>query len=546
MFGVGNLDLQLKMMSGSVFNMILFDKLKTGDPILDAILTTFILSCITFLFQYLNSYLIDFMDYIKIINLEYENWFKTKYIVEYDGKIALTTNFYDSKLNQTNTFSDRFKALWFYIIENISDNNTITTIKEYSFENPSNHFKNRERDLGIYMVTQDNKFLISKKLDIYAYTSINREIQEQDNKNSTGGKDSKSSSKIEKITIQLFSYKSDVNTIKNFVEQLTSDYLSSIEDIRENKRFIYTLTKVKYEEHRYELWDEVQFSSTRTFSNLFFKGKQDIIRKLDFFINNKEWFYSKGIPYSLGIGMYGPPGTGKTSLIKAIGNYTNRHIIVISLKIIKTKKQLDSIFFEERYNSDNKKGSIGFDKKIIVFEDIDCIGDIVMDREKKKKKSMTGLGKKLNFDELSTTSKINVGDLLETIVATEKATEKLCEFPKVPADEEPITLDDILNLWDGIRETPGRIMIISSNHYYDLDPALIRPGRIDITLELSYASHQIIKDIYKHLFEEEFDNSKLENINDNYYSPAEIINIYMNTDNNKDKFIERLMENKHV
>jgi hypothetical protein len=95
-----------------------------------------------------------------------------------------------------------------------------------------------------------------------------------------------------------------------------------------------------------------------------------------------------------------------------------------------------------------------------VFEDIDCIGDIVMDREKKKKKSMTGLGKKLNFDELSTDSKINVGDLLETIVATDKATANLCEYPKVLADEAPITLDDILNLWDGIRETPGRIIVI--------------------------------------------------------------------------------------
>ena len=546
MIGVGNLDLQLKMMSGSVFNMILFDKLKTGDPILDAILTTLILSCITFLFQYLNNYLLDFMDFLRSISFDYDNWFQKKYIVEYDGKIALTTNFYDSRLHQTSSFSDRFKALWMYIIENVEDNKTINYIKEYSFENPSNYRTYIDnRDLGIYMVTQQDKFVISEKLGIYAYTSINSETQEQENKKHDS-KDSKSSSKIEKITIQLFSYKSDVNTIKNFVEDLTHKYLSSIEELRDNKKFIYTLTKAKYENHKCELWDEVHFLSTRTFSNIFFKGKNDIVKKLDFFLNNKEWFYSKGIPYSLGIGMYGPPGTGKTSLIKAIGNYTNRHIVVISLKIIKTKRQLDSIFFEERYNTDNKKGSIGFDKKIVVFEDIDCIGDIVMDREKKKQKSMTGLGKKLNFDELSTISKINVGDLLETIVATEKATEKICEYPKVPLDEEPITLDDILNLWDGIRETPGRIMVISSNHYYDLDPALIRPGRIDITLELSYASHQIIKDIYSHLFGEELDEDILNKINDNYYSPAEIINIYMNEDRNKEKFIERLMKNEHV
>jgi hypothetical protein len=201
---------------------------------------------------------------------------------------------------------------------------------------------------------------------------------------------------------------------------------------------------------------------------------------------------------------------------------------VISLKLIKTKKQLDSIFFEERYNSDNKKGSIGFDKKIIVFEDIDCIGDIVLNREKKKNKSITGFGKKLDFEELTNKSKVNVGDLLETIVATEKATEKVVEFPKILLEDEPITLDDILNIWDGIRETPGRIMIISSNHYHDLDPALIRPGRIDVTLELSYATRNIIKEIYEHLFDETIEIEKLEGIEDGFYSPAEIINIYMN------------------
>ena len=203
--------------------------------------------------------------------------------------------------------------------------------------------------------------------------------------------------------------------------------------------------------------------------------------------------------------------------------------------MIKTRSQLNSIFFEDRYNTDNKKGSIGFDKKIIVFEDIDCVSDIVMDRTKKK---ATKLGNKLN--ELSASSNINVGDLLETI------SEKKMDFSKITNEEEPITLDDILNLWDGIRETPGRIMIISSNHYYELDPALIRPGRIDITLELSYASRQIINNMYSHLFNEDIDADKLTNINDMYYSPAEIINIYMNTNNNKDVFIDRLMQNKHV
>jgi hypothetical protein len=233
-------------------------------------------------------------------------------------------------------------------------------------------------------------------------------------------------------------------------------------------------------------------------------------------------------------------------LIKAIANYTNRHVVVISLKLIKTKKQLDSIFFEERYNTDNKKSSIGFDKKIIVFEDIDCVGDIVLDREKKKQKSITGFGKKLEFDELSNNSKINVGDLIETIVSAENENEKVSQLPKLLLEDEPITLDDILNLWDGIRETPGRIMIISSNHYHELDPALIRPGRIDVTLELSYASRNIINEMYSHLFDEPIDDKTLKKIKDYFYSPAEIINIYMNEERNKEMFIKRLLKNQHV
>ena len=262
-------------------------------------------------------------------------------------------------------------------------------------------------------------------------------------------------------------------------------------------------------------------------------------------MNNKDWYFKKGIPYSIGIGMHGPPGTGKTSLIKAIANYTDRHIIVISLKLIKTKKQLDSIFFEERYNSDNKKDSMGFDKKIIVFEDIDCIGDIVLNREKNKNKGVSGLGNQLEVEDFNNNSKINIGNILETLITTEKTTE-INPMSKILLEDEPLTLDDILNLWDGIRETPGRIMIISSNHYYDLDPALIRPGRIDVTLNLSYVTHKIIQEMYTHLFDETIGNEYLENIKEDFYSPAEIINIYMNEERNKERFINRLCKNEHV
>jgi chaperone BCS1 len=194
---------------------------------------------------------------------------------------------------------------------------------------------------------------------------------------------------------------------------------------------------------------------------------------------------------------------------------------------MKTKQQLEKFFFEHRYNDKNEHNGVSFDKKIIVFEDIDCVGDIVLSREHQKNGEHQKTGEQQKNKD---TSVITL--------------DKVCEIPKIKI-EEPITLDDILNLWDGIRETPGRMLIITSNHYEKLDSALTRPGRIDITHKLDNASHNTIAEIYNHLFEKPIDIEKLQNINDCFYSPAEIINIYV-THKEEDKFIERLLQNKKL
>jgi hypothetical protein len=142
----------------NIFNII-FDNFKTGNQIIDTFITTIILSFITYLIQLMNNNFYFFIFSIKTINYDYfKSYLYKKYIVEYDGKIGLTTTYYDNNLNQTNSFSDRFKALWFHIIENISENDSINHIKEYSFDSYSN--SNNKRDLGIYMVVQETKFLI--------------------------------------------------------------------------------------------------------------------------------------------------------------------------------------------------------------------------------------------------------------------------------------------------------------------------------------------------------------------------------------------------
>lgn len=474
----------------------LLAQFETGIPMVDYMIFAMLASAATYLFNWFR----DNMNLNGTLRYIYYHYFTRQNIVSYEGKISTNYDRYCSRLCQTSVFSEHFRALWDYIIRNVDTNTTIREIKEYVISDKTTSVAHDE---NMYIVNQLNRFLISEKHGIYAVTYLYNNNNSQNDGNDKSQTTAKTSgAKTEYIVIDLFSTKSSIQEIKTFVEEITQEYLAKITHLRENKQFIYSLSKLTYDDDSCEMWKESVFDSTRTFKNLFFDQSEAVIGKVDFFLKNRDWYYEKGIPYTLGIGLYGPPGTGKTSFIKALANHTGRHIVSISLKMIKTKGQLEDVFFETRYNTDNKKKTVGFDKKIIVFEDIDCIGDIVMDREKKKE--------------------IKKQELPLTVEQSKDALKVLLE------PDDAITLDDILELWDGIREASGRIMIVTSNHYDKLDPALRRPGRIDITLELAYATREVIGRMYRYLVGEEADADDLAQINDRFYTPAEIMNVYMN------------------
>jgi SpoVK/Ycf46/Vps4 family AAA+-type ATPase len=460
--------------------------------------------------------------------------FVKKNTIVIEGKRSSIISNYSLSLNVSSIYSDRFKAMWNYIINNIDKNDSIYRIKEAHSNFQSSNGDDKRKNLDIFMVYQKKHFIIDDH--IYVKADIEQE-ESRDEKDKTN-------TKTDKITINVYSYKYSVNYLKKYVDNITEKYLSSIKENRLNKKFIYTLDKINYKEDDeciLDCWREDIFESYRNFNNIFFDGKLEILSKINFFLNNREWYIEKGIPYTLGIGLHGPPGTGKTSFIKALANYTNRNIIVISLKMIKTKRQLEQFFFENKYNDKNEDNSIAFDKKIIIFEDIDCIGEIVLDRKNNSRNSRNSRNSYVkrgkNIDKKDKT--VNIGDVLQSICDINDSVSCNVSLP----NEQMITLDDILNLWDGIRETPGRILIITSNHYDKLDSALIRPGRIDITHELNNASHNVISDIYLHLFGNKLDRNILSKVKENFYSPAELINIYVSYKTEKE-FTERLLLNK--
>lgn len=513
--------------------MAIFSKFKTNNTILDTIITTIILSTVGYIINYLydKNNKTFYLSFTEIICFFYK---KNQLI--YEGKISYVTSGYSLQYTITSNYSDRFKAIWNYIINNIDNNTSIYEIKEsHSNGNMTTEFKKILSD--IYIVTQKKPFYLDK--NIYALCVIDNENQRNNNE--------KIETKVDKITIYIYSYVYSIAYLKDYIDKIKHEYISSIRTSRQNKKFIYTLEKTKYDESPKECWDEFEFESTRNIHNVFIDGKKEIFDKIDFFLNNKEWYYEKGIPYTLGIGLSGPLGTGKTTLIKTICNHSRRHLVNISFKLLKTRKDLYKFYFEQTYNNDNDKNSITFDKKIIVFEDIDCIGDIILSRENKKLDLLDN-SKSEDEDEQSKIMAF-IKNLMESnddsMCQDKENKEKVKLLTCLNREDDLITLDDILNLWDGLRETPGRILIITSNYYHKLDSALIRPGRIDISYELKNASHNVISDMYFHLFGNKIDHDKLLLIQEYLYSPAELINVYL-TFKEEELFMNRLLENEKV
>jgi mitochondrial chaperone BCS1 len=57
----------------------------------------------------------------------------------------------------------------------------------------------------------------------------------------------------------------------------------------------------------------------------------ELFRDLDRFLQSRDLYRQRGIPWRRGYLFYGPPGTGKSSLIQAIASYYDRQLVSLSL-----------------------------------------------------------------------------------------------------------------------------------------------------------------------------------------------------------------------
>ena len=71
--------------------------------------------------------------------------------------------------------------------------------------------------------------------------------------------------------------------------------------------------------------------------------------------------------------------------------------------------------------------------------------------------------------------------------------------PPVPSGNR-VSLSGLLNALDGIGAQEGRVLFATTNKYNALDPALCRPGRMDLHVEFKHASKFQAEELFKRFY----------------------------------------------
>lgn len=155
------------------------------------------------------------------------------------------------------------------------------------------------------------------------------------------------------------------------------------------------------------------------------KLKSDILNDVNMWRDSKDEYVRRGISHKRGHCYFGPPGTGKTTLARAIAIEYEMDVYNVNLNNIDGDDDMISMFTEINPNS------------ILLFEDIDAY-----------------------FDQRNAINK-----------------------------KSKVTFSGLLNALDGAINLNNVLIMFTTNHIEKLDPALLRPGRIDVIKEIGFATN---------------------------------------------------------
>lgn len=165
---------------------------------------------------------------------------------------------------------------------------------------------------------------------------------------------------------------------------------------------------------------------------------EGLLEDLRSFLNDKKWYANLSIPHRRGVLLHGPPGSGKTSTILAVASELRCKLYWVP---ISASWMSDTVLMNLLLEVP--------ERSIVVLEDIDAAFD---GREVGKQGS-----KNLTFSRL-------------------------------------------LNALDGVMSSQGRILFMTTNHPEKLDPALVRPGRIDLRVEIGLPTFEQRRRLFERFF----------------------------------------------
>ncbi|HEU5403030.1 MAG TPA: AAA family ATPase [Terriglobales bacterium] len=204
-------------------------------------------------------------------------------------------------------------------------------------------------------------------------------------------------------------------------------------------------------------WSFVQAYTPRLLDSIVLKAgeKEDLLQDIENFLASRQRYRRLGVPYHRGYLLYGPPGTGKTSLVSGLAARFGMSIYVVNLT---------------EFNDRTLKTAINEvpQKSVILFEDIDCM----------KAGNRRSVGEERAPNQAQGTDKFEA------------------------ADRFGVTLSGLLNVLDGFHAPENVLFVMTTNQVEVLDPALLRPGRIDYKLFLGEAAESQKVELYLRFFPE--------------------------------------------